>query len=203
MPYVPRRTFLLTLLMSTPCITHAQAPAAAPPSVPGVAEMAFRQKQYADALTALRSATTEKDRFYVLGHAAKMSLEQGNDAEAKAFAEELELLTPKFKGNWNYGNAIQDANIVLGRLALKAGDSATARQRLLAAGHSPGSPQMNSFGPNMTLAQELLAAGEKETFLAYLELCRKFWTMEGGRLNRWKKDVEENRPPDFGANLVF
>lgn len=200
MPSVSRRIFLLTLLLLAPCIIHAQAPA---PALPSAAEIAFRQKQYADALTALRSATAEKDRFYVLGNAAKLSLEQGNEAEAKAFAEELELLTPKFKGNWNYGNAIQDANIVLGRLALKAGDPATACQRLLAAGQSPGSPQMNSFGPNMTLAQELLAAGEKATVLAYFELCRKFWTMEGGRLNQWKKDAEENRLPNFGANLVY
>src|SRR6478736_3053711 len=144
MPSVPRRILLLALLMSTPCLIHAQAPAQAVRSAPDVAEMAFRQKQYAKALTALRSATSDEDRFYVLCEAAKLSLEQGNDAEAKAFAEELELLTPKFKGNWNYGNAIQDANLVLGRLALKAGDPATACQRLLAAGHSPGSPQMNS-----------------------------------------------------------
>src|SRR5947208_712962 len=125
MTSVPRRILLLTLLMSTPCILHAQAPAPAVPSLPGMTEMVFRRKQYAEALNALRSANAE-ERFYALGNAAKLSLEQGNAAEAKAFAEELELLTPKFKGNWNYGNAIQDANIVLGRLALKAGDPATA-----------------------------------------------------------------------------
>jgi hypothetical protein len=34
-------------------------------------------------------------------------------------------------------------NVVLGRLALKAGDTESAKQHLLTAGHSPGSPQMD------------------------------------------------------------
>lgn len=200
---VSRRLFLFALLTLRRGFLYGQAPVPVLPPEPEPAATALRQAQYVRAMNALKAATGEKERFYALGPLAKASLEQGNDAEAQSFAEELEILTSKFKGNWNYGNAIQDANLVLGRLALRSGDPATACQRLLAAGHSPGSPQMNSFGPNMTLAQELLAAGEKETVLAYLELCRKFWTNEGGRLNRWRKDVEENRLPDFGANLVY
>jgi len=32
--------------------------------------------------------------------------------------EELERLAPKYRKDWNYGNAVQDFNLVLGRLAL-------------------------------------------------------------------------------------
>jgi len=155
------------------------------------------------ALEALNSAKDDYERWAALGRAAKESLNQGHDAEAKALAEELQKLAPKYPKDWNYGNAVQDFNLVLGRLALKSGETDAAKKYLLAAGASPGSPQMNSFGPNMTLARDLLAKGEKDVVVEYFELCRKFWKMEDGKLDQWKKDIDENRTPDFGANLVY
>lgn len=167
------------------------------------AEVTYDRKMYENAITELKAAANEKDRFYALNRAAKTSFTQGHDADAKSFPEELEKVTPKYKGDWNYGNAIQDYNLVLGRLALKAGDVETAKKRLLAAGHSPGSPQMDTFGPNMSLAQDLLAKGEKEVVLAYFDLCQKFWKMEDGKLAQWRKDIVANGVPDFGANLIY
>src|SRR4051812_21243572 len=158
---------------------------------------------YDKAMAALKSAKDDYSRWCALGHATKESLNQGHDAEAKSLAEELERLAPQYPKDWNYGNAIQDFNIVLGRLALKAGDVEAAKKHLLAAGDSPGSPQMNSFGPNMTLAKELLAKGEKTVVLEYFDLCKKFWKLENGKLEEWKKDIEQGRGPDFGANLVY
>jgi len=83
----------------------------------------------------LKDAESEERRFNALGRAAKAAFDAGNYDEAKADAVELEGLTPKYVGQWNYGNAIQDANVVLGRLALKDGNIAEAKDRLLAAGH--------------------------------------------------------------------
>jgi hypothetical protein len=166
-------------------------------------EAIYQKVNYVKAIAELKLATDEQSRFYALNRAAKSSLNQGQDTDAKCFAEELEQLAPKYKKDWNYGNAVQDFNIVLGSLALKAGDVEAARKRLLAAGRSPGSPQMNTFGPNMTLAQELLAKGKKAVVLEYFELCRKFWEMDEGKLDEWKKDIQHNRVPDFGANLLY
>ena len=59
-------------------------------------------------------------QWCALGGAAKASLNKGDDRAAKASAEELARLAPKYPKDWNYGNAVQDANVVLGRLALKA-----------------------------------------------------------------------------------
>ncbi len=112
-------------------------------------------------------------------------------------------LAQKFQKDWNYGNAIQDGNLVLGRIALKEGKVDEARQRLLEAGKSRGSPQMNSFGPNMSLARDLLEKGERETVLQYFDLCRKFWEMGQSKLDRWTEDVKADRMPEFGANLVY
>ena len=80
---------------------------------------------------------------------------------------------------------------------------AEAKKRLLDAGKTPGSPQLNSFGPNMTLAKEMLEAGEKSAVLEYLQLCEKFWSMEDGRLAVWRRMISEGGTPRFGANLLF
>ena len=62
---------------------------------------------------------------------------------------------------------------------------------------------LGSFGPNMSLAKDLLAKGEQETVLEYLELCRKFWGLNRGKLDEWVKDIEAGRMPEFGANLIY
>lgn len=168
---------------------------------------------YNKAMEELNSSKDDYSRWCALNRAAKESLNQGHDPDAISFAEEMERLAPKYTKDWNYGNAIQDFNIVLGRLDLKSGDTAKAKKHLLAAGHSKSSPQMDTFGPNMTLAKELLVKGEKDVVLEYFELCRKFWAkdkdtdsldaMHSERLDQWKKDVENGRIPDFGANLDY
>jgi hypothetical protein len=162
---------------------------------------------YNMAMDDLRSAKDEYARWCALDNAAKESIYAGHDADAKAFAEELERFAPKYVNDWNYGNAVHTFNVVLGRLALKSGDLQTAKERLLAAGRSPGSPQLVSFGPNMSLAEELLKKGEKDVVLQYFEQCRKIWEMEKNsvwnRLDQWKKDVEAGRMPDFSKNLYY
>ena len=56
--------------------------------------------------------------------------------------------------------------MVLGLLALNQGNVKPASQ-YLDAGSTPGSPQLNSFGPDMSLAQALLEKGERDTVLEY------------------------------------
>jgi tetratricopeptide (TPR) repeat protein len=155
------------------------------------------------AIKELATAPTERNRFYALDDAAKQSFEVGKIEDAREYATELLTLAQKFKGDWNYGNAVQDGNLVLGRIALHEGRMEEAKQYLLEAGKSPGSPQMNSFGPNMSLAQDLLEKGERETVLQYFELCRKFWKMDYGKLDQWSREVKSGKIPDFGANLVY
>jgi len=155
------------------------------------------------AINKLSAAKTQEERFYALNDAAKESFVMGKTEDARKYAQELMALLPNFKGNWNYGNAVQDANLVLGRLALREGHIDEAKRYLIAAGNSPGSPQMDSFGPNMSLAKDLLEKGERESVLEYFELCRKFWKMDNGQLNGWSQEVKAGKVPDFGANLVY
>jgi hypothetical protein len=151
----------------------------------------------------LDAATDEAERFYALGRAAKNAMQAGNVARAGSLANELAQLAPKHVNNWNYGNAIQDSNQVLGRIALANGDVAEAKRRLLASADSNGSPQMNSFGPNMQLAKALLEKGERDVVLEYFKRCGAFWQMGKRDLAKWESAVRSGETPNFGANLDY
>ena len=78
-----------------------------------------------------------------------------------------------------------------------------AREDLLESGKSTGSPVLGSFGPNMSLARDLLQSGERDGVLQFFDLCRRFWTIGDETLTLWSEDVKAGRMPDFGANLLY
>jgi hypothetical protein len=155
------------------------------------------------AVDKLAKAKTPQERFYALNAAAKQSFAFGNVDDARKYALELMTLLPTFPKDWNYGNGVQDANLVLGRIAVKEGRLDEAKKYLLAAGNSPGSPQLNSFGPNVSLAKDLLENGEREVVIEYLGLCRRFWKMGGKHLDQWIQEIKDGKVPDFGPNLLY
>lgn len=144
---------------------------------------------------ALAAADTPKKRFYFLGEVAKAQFEASNYSEARKLAEELLKLAASFPNNWNYGNAIQDGHIVLGRIAARNLRLDEANRHLREAGMSPGSPQMNSSGPDMTLARDLIERGQTETVVEYFGLCKKFWKLDKGNLDRWSEQVKSGKMP--------
>jgi hypothetical protein len=154
-------------------------------------------------LQEIRYAKTDMEKFYALRDAAKQSFVLGHIEDARQFATELLRIAKQCPGDWNYGNAIHDGNVVLGRIALREGHVEDAKKFLLAAGGTPGSPQLNSFGPNMSLANDLLEFGERDVVLEYFDLCRKFWAMGDSKLTTWSDDIRVGKVPDFGANLVY
>jgi tetratricopeptide (TPR) repeat protein len=159
--------------------------------------------RYDRAMKDLEAAGSERERFYALNDAAKTAFEMGRFDDARQYAEELLELAPTYPKDWNYGNAIHDGNMVLGRLALREGESDRAKDFLLEAGRTKGSPQLNSFGPNMSLARDLIESGERDAVLEYFELCRVFWSMGNRDLNRWSRQVRDGKTPGFGANLLY
>jgi len=141
--------------------------------------------------------------FYKLPDLARRAFNAGEIDKAEAYSRQLLQLAPEYKNNWNYGNAIFYGNFVLGRVALRRNNVVEAGQYLLAAGATPGSPQLDSFGPGMALAKELLDKGQTSVVLQYFALCKKFWKMDRGRLDEWSAIVRSGKMPDFGANLTL
>jgi len=144
--------------------------------------------------------TPDMTRSFMLQELAKAAIEAEEAEKANEYAHKMLASGGK---DWNSGNNIHHGNIILGRIALREGDIENARRHLLAAGKTTGSPQLNSFGPNMTLAKELLEAGEKDAVLEYFDLCSRFWKMHRGRLDAWSATVKGGGIPEFGANLAY
>jgi hypothetical protein len=151
----------------------------------------------------LQGTTDQLKRFYLMTRLTPAALAAGETEKAKSYALILLQQAATLPNDWNYGNAIEVGNIVLGLIALKANDVTEAKRLLLESASSPGSPQMNSFGPNMLLAKELLAKGERAAVIEYFGFCAKFWKMDRGRLAEWKAVAMEGGIPDFGANLAY
>lgn len=151
-----------------------------------------------------QAADHEKiSRFYRLDNLAKAAIKADDLDKATRYARESLDGAEGFPKDWNHGNAVHHGNNVLGLVALKQGNVKLAAEHLLKAGKTPGSPQLDSFGPNMTLAKALLEKGEKDAVLEYFDLCRKFWKMGADRLDRWSKDVKAGNTPEFGGNLAY
>ena len=142
----------------------------------------------------------ELERGSLLDDLAKTAFAAGDLEKARGYAEAMLKAVPD---DWNGGNRIHYGNLVLGRIALVDGDLEEARARLIAAGQTPGSPQLNSFGPDMALAKALFERGEKQTVLRYLEMCLEFWEMGQDELKNWIALIEGGRTPDFTGQLRF
>jgi len=114
---------------------------------------------------------------------------------------------------WYYGNFLHDGNSVLGLAALLGDDVAAAKAHLHAAGDTPGSPQLDSFGPAMDLAQVLLERGEREAVLDYLDRVALFWATpepndadeksrrlterHRAKLDAWKAAIQAGETPEL------
>ena len=146
-----------------------------------------------------------EERFYKIRYEAENEFLNGDFDEARKLALKYLEMADSFQHDWNYGNAVHHANLILGRVALKEGNIEKAKEYLLKAGDTPGSPQISSFGPNMMLAKELLEQGEKATVLAYFSLCKIFWIgpQASETIEKWGKEVKGGVIPAFKAHLIY
>jgi tetratricopeptide (TPR) repeat protein len=124
-------------------------------------------------------------------------------ADAREWADRALAAVDELQQRNAHGEAVLTGHLVLGRLALREGDVEAAKRHLLAAGRTPGSPMLNSFGPSMALADELLREGHREVVLEYFELCRKFWKSGATTLDYWVETVHKGYLPDFGNHLLL
>ena len=140
----------------------------------------------------------ETERLFLLPDLAKAALAAGRHDDARRYATTL----LDYSGHRFFeGESTHHGNLILGRVALIEDDDERAKRHLLRAGRTPGSPALNSFGPNMGLALELLERNEREVVLEYFDLCSKFW--QRSELEDWAAIVEAGGIPDFGANLYY
>jgi hypothetical protein len=141
----------------------------------------------------------------LLKEAAPAAFDAGDMEGATRYAKELLAASAAQPRGWDTGNGHHLAHAVLGRVALRARDTPSARKHLLESARTPGSPQLNSFGPNMLLAREMLERGERKVVIDHFVACATFWKSgrERGVLTDWAKQAQAGQIPDFGANLKY
>ena len=148
------------------------------------------------------AAVTGINRSAMLIAVAQQAVRASQLDEAMSFAQEALVDAKSNPKNWNTGNEIFFGNMILGQVALRKGDPNAAAHYLLASGATTGSPQLNSFGPSMALAKELLDANAgRDQVVEFLHLCATFWKMDRGRLKEWTVLVQNGLTPDFGISL--
>lgn len=117
-------------------------------------------------------------------------------------ADELLLMAKRFGNDWNYGNATHFGHIIRGRVYLLNGNLSGAKAELALAAQTSGSPQLDSFGPNFTLAEELYAKGEKAAVEDYIKNCFRFWSSKYAqeKVAQWMADLAKGERPNFKRN---
>ena len=104
----------------------------------------------------------------------QLAFDAGDMTKARAYAEQL--LARSQGEDWIHswtGEAVHRGNMVLGRIAVREGKLTEAITFLRRSGDAAA--DLTSPGPNMSLAKDLLEAGETAAVLAYFEQCRRFW----------------------------
>lgn len=145
--------------------------------------------------------TPAGERWVTLKQLPVTAFEAGDLKHAREWAIEI-LNQAATNQNPTLADPVHHAQIVLGRIALVNGDVQEAKERLVLAGQTAGSPSLKSFGPNMSLAKELLEKGERDAVIKYFEECASFWK-DQGKLAQWTTQVRAGETPQFGANLIY
>ena len=94
--------------------------------------------------------------------------------DAKRYAEDALALAPRYRDHPEYGTAIYLANMTLGTLALRDGDTKKAVLFLRNASRAPASEELAYSNGIVSshhwhLAADLLKLGEKEAVLEFLD----------------------------------
>lgn len=121
---------------------------------------------------------------------AKAALDAGDMALACRYAVEL-FSTPSQYPNLFEGKATFYSNTLAGLVAVRSGNSEAAGLFLLAAGTTSGEPVLDSFGPTMLLASEVLAMGDRASVIGYLAECAKFW--KHFMPEQWAAEIQQGR----------
>jgi hypothetical protein len=99
--------------------------------------------------------------------------DRSTERDARTLAD-----TPSNPNEYDLGQTL------LGRLAIARGNAAEAKRRLLASLKPPAKFKNPVFEPNMTLAQDIYDAGDKDAVLEFLEASRNVWKFDRGRIDR-------------------
>lgn len=172
-----------------------------------------RRKEFESGETALvllkqeRSEERNDERLELLKNLSKAAYRLERFDRAKQLATELVLDFGQNTRTANFETATHTGNIVLGLIALRAGDLSKAKDYLLIAIRAPLRDERSHLSRVDTeLAKELFGKGEKTTVAEYLKLCEGLGNLknypdlyDGERksLKLWQEQIKTGKTPSF------
>lgn len=148
----------------------------------------------------------QRDTPTALTELAKAEFESGDDEAARRDAQRaVEGAVDVAKRNpQQAATLINRGNSVLGRIALAHGDLAQARERLRASLRfaAPASVNFGVAGPDLSLAEDLADAGERDAVIEYLEASRQFWPYDRGLAGHYIRSIQAGKKREAFANFA-
>lgn len=157
-----------------------------------------------------RAALLEQERALSLtrGHSGRRTILQDlpkfayraeQYEKSFGYAKQLLLCATKENDSCFASDFKHAAHTVLGLLEIRNGNVERSKRHLLESAEVEGSPALRSFGPSMELASQLLTLDERESVLAYLNRCEKFWKRRSEKMGKWRGEILNGSiPRDWG-----
>jgi hypothetical protein len=100
------------------------------------------------------------------------------------------------------GTPLHQAHIILGRVALRRGDTDRAKEELRSSASVPISIQLRVSGPSTNLCHELLEHGERQAVVEFLDHCADLCPFPAGdTLRSWADAIRRGGNPGFRPNI--
>ena len=123
-----------------------------------------------------------------------------DDAATKA--RELLDLAARNENDTLYGDAMFEANLILGKIALRRGDRKAAARDLLAAAGTPGSARIRRGQFEMNLPRALVDWGERRAVAEFFERMAPK-TVRSSQFQDWAAEIRKGVNPDLIPAFSF
>jgi hypothetical protein len=163
----------------------------------GLTDRSFIEARITELERTCFKPTDEKGRAYLYGELAHCAFSVGLDRDAVRLAQISVNEAEPSRGSDGFDDPLHEANILLGRMAIRSGDPQRAAQYLLDAANIRQSAHPEPYGPDITLAEELFATGACDTVAEYFTTCASHWDEGRPMLEGWADDIQRGLPPDF------
>ena len=140
--------------------------------------------------------STDEYRLYLLPMLISREMYGGDGVAAGDHSREYLALVQRHPDHPRYHQSLFEANMNVGKLALRRGDRRTAVQHMLAALDSPGSAELRFMHIDMTLARSLVDWSEREAVAKFLDRCAQI-NRESEKYKLWAADIRKGINPDL------
>ena len=142
------------------------------------------------------ATVSDSDRILLTLNLMRKTWMQQKPDEAAAKARALLDLAARDQNDALYGDALFEANVILGKIALRRGDKKAAVRGLMAAAGTPGSDRIRRGEFEMNLPRALVDWGERHAVAEFFERMAPK-TVHPKQFQDWAAEILKGINPDL------